>query len=84
MDRLVPISEARARLGELLAEADEQEIYVLRHGRPAGVLVSIDKFEGLLNRIEDLEDQLSVANATDSIPFVASAERLRHREGATA
>ena len=37
----------------------------------------------LANRIEDIEDQLSVANATDSVPFVASAERLRHREGAT-
>lgn len=69
MDRIVPISEARARLGELIVEADEREVYVLRHGQPFGVIVSARKFEALLDRIEDLEDRLSVVTAGDSIPF---------------
>ena len=69
MDRVVPISEARARLGDLIAEADDRPVYVMRHGRPAAVITSIAKFEGLLNRIEDLEDALSVAAKGDSVPF---------------
>lgn len=40
MDHVVPIGEARARMGDLIAEADQQEVYVLRHGRPAGVILS--------------------------------------------
>lgn len=69
MDRVVPISEARARIGELIAESDDHPVYVMRHGRPAGVILSLTKFEGLIDRIEDLDDALSVANKGDAVPF---------------
>ena len=70
MDTIVPISEARARLGDLIDGAGESPAYVLRHGRAVGVIMSVGKFEGLLDRVEDLEDRLAVATASDFIPFV--------------
>lgn len=67
MDRVVPISEVRANLGALLDEAREREVYVLRHGRPAGVLLSVDAYERLLDRLEDAEDSLAVATAEGDV-----------------
>ncbi len=60
MDRLVPISEARATLADLVTEADTQEVYLLKHGRSVGVLLSAAGWERILDRIEELEDELSV------------------------
>jgi prevent-host-death family protein len=35
----VPLSEAKDDLSRLLREAEEQEIVITRHGRPAGILI---------------------------------------------
>lgn len=72
MDRIVPISEARANLTDLVNEAADHEVYLLRHGKPVGVLVSTEAYERLLSRIEDLEDALSVHEAGDPVPFETS------------
>ena len=73
MDRVVPISEVRANLGALLEEAREHEVYILRHGRPAGVLLSVEAFGALSQRLEDAEDALAVATAPgDVVPFERS------------
>lgn len=71
MDRLVPISEARATLGELVEAAREEEIFIVKHSRPVGVLLSVEKYSALLDRLEDLEDALAVATdeGTDYVPF---------------
>lgn len=35
----VPINEAKDRLTALLKEAEEEEVLINRHGRPAGILI---------------------------------------------
>ena len=35
----VPLSEAKDDLSRLLREAEEQEIVITRHGKPAGILI---------------------------------------------
>jgi prevent-host-death family protein len=60
MNNLVPISEARARLSQLVREAGEREIVLMNHGRPAAILISAEHYESLLEEIEDLRDRLSV------------------------
>jgi len=72
MDRIVPISEARAMLGDLIEEAHEHEVYIIKHGRPAAVLLSVEAYEAAVARIEDLEDALSVHQAADFVPFEPS------------
>lgn len=60
MTNLVPISEARARLSKLVRESAEDDVVLMNHGRPAAILVSPDRYESLLEELEDLRDRLSV------------------------
>jgi antitoxin YefM len=46
MARVLPLSEAKARLSQLVAdiENNEEELVITRNGRPAAVLISADEF----------------------------------------
>jgi antitoxin YefM len=48
MARLLSLSEAKARLSQLVAECekDEEELVITRNGRSAAVLLSADEYEG--------------------------------------
>ena len=54
----VTLTEAKAHLTQLLREVQElgEQIVITRSGRPAGVLVSVDEYEGLLETLEILVD----------------------------
>lgn len=54
----VTLSEAKTQLARLLREVEELgERYVItRSGRAAGVLLSVDEYEGLLETLEILAD----------------------------
>jgi len=56
MSNLVPISEARARLSRLVREAADRDIVLMNHGRPAAILISAERYESLLEELEDLRD----------------------------
>ena len=56
----VPISEAKGRLSELVREADSHEVLLMRHSRPAAVLLSHARYEALVEKLEDALDRLSV------------------------
>ena len=45
----VPLTEAKAKLNELVEEAvsTQERITITRHGRPAAVLISIDDLESM-------------------------------------
>jgi prevent-host-death family protein len=60
MAEFVPISEAKARLSAIVRESDSEDVLLLRHGRPAAVVVSTRRYNALLEEIEDLKDRLSV------------------------
>ena len=46
MAKTLPLSEAKARLSQLVAdlEVNEEELIITRNGRPAAVLISADEF----------------------------------------
>ena len=56
----VPISQAKGRLTVLVRDSDENDVLLMRHGRPAAVLLSVRRHEALLEEIEDLRDRLSI------------------------
>ncbi len=60
MAELVPISEAKGRLSELVRASDEVDVLLMRHGRPAAVVLSARRYGALLEEVEDLRDRLSV------------------------
>ncbi len=47
MSKIFTLSEAKARLSELVAtvEQTEEELVITRNGRPAAVLISAEEFE---------------------------------------
>jgi len=63
---LVTVTEAKARLGELLRQSTEEDAVVVRHGHPAAVLVGAERSDALLEEVEDLKDHLSVHESAQS------------------
>ena len=88
MARVLSLSEAKARLSELVAncEKDEEDLVITRNGRPAAVLMSADEYEGwretreilrnraLMNEIKQGLRQLEKGHRRSS-----SSERIERR-----
>jgi PHD/YefM family antitoxin component YafN of YafNO toxin-antitoxin module len=50
------VSEARERLSEAVELARTEAVFFERYGRPAAVLVSSDRYNQLMEALEDAED----------------------------
>jgi antitoxin YefM len=50
------VTEAKAKLSELLHEVEEESIYLTRNGEVAGVLVDPDEWESVQETLEILAD----------------------------
>ncbi len=59
MARIVPFTEARARLTELLddVETRHEHVVITRKGRPAAIVVSPEEWEALEETLEILQDE---------------------------
>lgn len=57
--RTVPLTEARAKLSELLDELERrhEHVVITRNGRPTAVLVPADEQEALEETLEILQDE---------------------------
>ncbi len=60
----VPLSEAKTHLARLLAEVEKlgEGVTITRSGRPVGVLLSIQEYEGLLETLDILGDERLMAS----------------------
>ena len=58
MSRVLPISEVKARLPELVSgvAGREEEIVVTRKGKPAAVLINFSEYERLKETVDVLSD----------------------------
>ena len=76
--KLIPVSEAKARLTELVKSSKDDDVVLLRYGRPAAVLMSTDRYAALMDRLEDLEDSLAIADAAgeETEPAAGAFARL--------
>lgn len=68
MVKIVPFTEARSTLSELLDEVSERQEHVVitRNGRPAGVVLSSEEYEALTETLEVLEDDETLAALRES------------------
>jgi prevent-host-death family protein len=57
--KIVPFTEARAKLTELLDAVEDRQEHVLitRNGRPSAVMLSADEYESLEETLEILQDK---------------------------
>lgn len=69
----VSITEARATLPELVTRAQQEAVFVERHGKPAAVLVSPERYELLMDALEEAEDirafDAAMAEEGENIPW---------------
>ena len=76
MAKILPISEVKARLPELVTGVAEreEEIVVTRNGKPAAVLVSFAEFERLKETLDVLSDPALMQQVQESRAFYASGK----------
>ncbi len=77
MARILPISEVKARLPELVTgvEDREEEIVVTRKGKPAAVLVNHAEYERLKETVDVLSDPEIMRQIRASRRFYAAGRR---------
>jgi prevent-host-death family protein len=65
MPRVVTAEDLRARLGRELdsLRASEEALYVSKRGRLTGVLLDVDRYAELVERLDYLEDSLAALQA---------------------
>ena len=66
--KIVTVSELKANLASVMAQlaADATPIYVTQHGKPNAVLMNYKEYEALREKLEDLEDALTMHQALAS------------------
>ena len=69
----VNVSEAREKLAEVIDAAQAEAVVLERYGRPAAVLVSVERYEALLDAFEEAEDvsafDAAMAEAGENLPW---------------
>jgi antitoxin YefM len=77
MAKILPISEVKARLPELVTgvEEREDEIVVTRNGKPAAMLVSYAEYERLKDTLDVLSDPELMAQIRDGLAEIASGKK---------
>jgi PHD/YefM family antitoxin component YafN of YafNO toxin-antitoxin module len=67
--RVVTAGDLRARLGQELdsLKAAGDVLYVSKRARLAGVLIDVDRYAEILDRLEYLEDSLAALQSRDDV-----------------
>lgn len=77
MSKIMPISEVKTRLPELVSGVveREEEIVVTRNGKPAAVLVNYDEYERLKDTLDILSDPLLMKQVGQSKAFYSEGRQ---------
>ncbi|MDP2662531.1 MAG: type II toxin-antitoxin system prevent-host-death family antitoxin [Dehalococcoidia bacterium] len=66
-------SEAKAKFYDVLTQAQEGKvIHVIRHSRPEAVVIGIEKYTELMERLETLEESLGALKTKIASETVAA------------
>ncbi len=73
---MTPLTEARSRLSEIVDEVTStgSTIEISRHGRPAAVIMSSEEYESLLETLNILADDATMAAIAEAERDVAAGE----------
>lgn len=80
-EELIPLSEAKTRLHELVKDADAHDRVLLRHGRPIGVLLGYRRYRDLLHGARDRAGGRPTGIAGELRARTGEIERLCRRHG---
>lgn len=76
------LSDAKTHLPRLLAEVAEigERVIITRSGRPAGVLLSIEEYDGLVETLEILADPELSAAVRQGLAEASDHDLISHEE----
>ena len=82
MADILPATTVKRRFLELLAQlgTDRSRITITRNGLPAGVLMSVEEYESLLETLEILADRPLTRGLASARKRLAKGRTLRHDE----
>ena len=82
VDRFMSITEAKTRLLDLVRYLKEKDdiVAITKNGVPAAVLLSVEKFEGLLETIDILSDEKAVKSLRRSLREARAGRWIGHEE----
>jgi PHD/YefM family antitoxin component YafN of YafNO toxin-antitoxin module len=81
-EELVTVSDAKVKLAEVIRELDERRALLLRHGKPVAAMLAYDDYVSLLEKIDDLEDRLSIFEAReDGVDLRVGWEKVQAQAG---
>ena len=77
MSQILPISEVKARLPELVSDVQERdhEIVVTRNGKPAAVLINYTEYERIKETLDVLSDPDLLRQIERSRAFYATGKK---------
>jgi prevent-host-death family protein len=76
------LTTARKEFLNLPEMVQEEPMFVTRHGRPVMTLLSVDQFEGMMETIEILSDQVFAKRLRKSIDQAGSGKTVNLDEAA--
>ena len=78
----VTLSDAKTHLARLLSEVAElgERVVITRSGRPVGMLVSVDEYDGLLETLEILADDDMAVAVRRGLDEAERGDTLSHEE----
>ena len=79
ISRYVPISKAKNDLLELIRQVEDidESVAVTKNGIPAAVILSMEKYEGLLETLDILSDEGTMKSLRTSIRQARKGKWLR-------
>lgn len=75
LPQIIPISDIRIRHGEVLGKLENGPVILAQRSRPAAVLVSVEEWDKIAQRMSDLEERellrqrLRAAHAEPDVSF---------------
>ena len=78
----VPLSHAKTHLARLLSEVQDlgEELVITRSGRPTGVLIGYEEYEGLMETLEILADSELSRSIELGLAEEAAGKTVGHEE----
>ena len=82
VDRFIPITKAKNRLLDLIRDfqAKDDIVAITKNGVPAAVLLSVERFEGLLETIDILSDEKAMTSLRRSLRQAQAGRWVSHEK----
>jgi antitoxin YefM len=75
--KVLPLTEVKTRLPELVTGVDEreEEVVVTKNGRPAAILVNVDEYRRIKETLDVLSDPALMRQVVESRAFYRAGRR---------